>query len=53
MKNFYGYAENISNASGSDLSFANKWKKEVLDFPIVHLGETETNWNGRITEFWN
>ena len=53
IKNFYGYAENISNASGSDLSFANKWKKEVLDFPIVHLGETETNWNGRITEFWN
>ena len=31
-----------------------KWNKQkLLDFYVIHLGETGENWQGRVTDFWN
>ena len=33
--------------------FVTKWdNKELLDFYVIHLGETGKNWQGRVTDFW-
>ena len=54
VKNYYGYNEKYNYANGGDYDFFKKWKnKELLDFYVVHLGETGENWEGRITELWN
>ena len=30
-----------------------KWnKQQLLNFPVIHLGETEKNWKGRVTDSW-
>ena len=52
-KNYYGYDEQFNYANSSDYFFMKKWiKKKLLNFPVIHLGETEVNWNGRVSELW-
>ena len=54
-KNYYGYDEQYNFANSSDYFFMKKWKnneKKLLNFPVIHLGETEINWKGRISDLW-
>ena len=54
IKDYYGYDEQFNYANLSDYFFMKKWKKKYeLNFPVIHLGETEKNWKGRITESWD
>ncbi len=53
-KNYYGYNEEYNYANEGDYYFAKKWtKQKLLDFYVIHLGETGENWQGRVTDFWN
>jgi hypothetical protein len=53
-KKYFGYNEEYNYANEGDYHFAKKWtKKELLDFYVIHLGETGENWQGRVTDFWN
>jgi len=54
-ENYYGYDEQFNYANYSDYFFMKKWnqKKELLDFPVIHLGEIGQNWKGRNTKLWN
>ena len=50
---YYGYNEEYNYANEGDYYFSKKWsKKELLDFYVIHLGETGENWQGRVTDFW-
>lgn len=52
-KKYFGYNEKYNYANGGDYYFSKKWPiKKLLDFYVVHLGETGENWEGRITDFW-
>lgn len=55
FKNYYGYDEEFNYANSSDYFFMKKWgiQKKLLNFPVIHLGETERNWQGRVTELWD
>jgi hypothetical protein len=45
------YSEKFEDASFSDIEFRDRFKvKEELNTYVVHLGETNQNWSGRITE---
>lgn len=45
------FPENYKDASFSDLEFRDKFKnKKELNTYVVHLGETNKNWSGRITK---
>jgi hypothetical protein len=54
-KDYYGYDEQFNYANSSDYFFMKKWgmKKKLLNFPVIHLGQTEKNWQGRITNIWD
>jgi hypothetical protein len=48
------YSEDYTDASYSDLEFRDRFRvKKELDTYVVHLGETNQNWNGRKTERFN
>jgi len=52
-KEYFGYNEEFNYANEGDYHFAKKWgKKKLLDFYVIHLGETGENWQGRVTDFW-
>lgn len=45
------YSEDFKDASYSDLEFRDRFKiKRELNTYVIHLGETNKNWSGRITE---
>jgi len=49
-KKFF-YSEDYTDASYSDLEFRDRFKiKKELNTYVIHLGETNQNWSGRITE---
>jgi hypothetical protein len=53
-KDYFCYNEKYNYADLSDYEFAKKWPtKTLLEFYSVHLGETEQNWDGRVTERWD
>ena len=45
------YPENYTNASSSDLYFRSKFNSKIeIESYVVHLGETNKNWSGRVTK---
>lgn len=48
------YSEEYTDASESDLEFRDRFKiKSELDTYVVHLGETNQNWSGRISKIFS
>lgn len=44
------YPESFTDASWSDVRFANKFRRKFkIDTPVLHLGESRKNWSGRVT----
>jgi len=51
-KNYYGYDEDFNYADGSDYHFSRKfYKKHLLNYYVIHLGEPYVNWEVIITDF--
>lgn len=47
------YSEKYEDASYSDLEFRDRFKiKRELDTYVVHLGETNQNWSGRVSKIF-
>lgn len=55
IKNKFYYPEDCEDASWSDILFARLWpksKRKILNGLVIHLGELNTNWRGRVTKKW-
>lgn len=55
IKNKLFYPEECEDASWSDILFSRLWprsKRKILNGLVIHLGELNTNWRGRITKRW-